>query len=291
MIENPFRMSESVGKKEDKPAKRVSAVTVDGRKSTVLLERGGDSIGHGKYGNVRRVRAEVILPRKIPSRWTERFRTAGNMVVKEYDETRVSEEHIRHIFHMHELLRGLGIATWNTFRRIEGQDAILMTDGERDGAMTVAYNSSKSRDALFERPFLSLENFEEAVGKALDDIATANVHGIYLHGDSWFANLRECSDREEETGRTGTIEKLYIGDFDRVRTGLEENPDLAKGNVKQFVEFIDDVLLSVCLGKDKASYRQALSDIVSEHFPGLENSRDEKKGTWRVESRTAEPAI
>lgn len=292
MSEHPFHLSEYAGKNMHNSEDCVVAVAADGRKSSVRIIKGEDGlIGHGEYGTVRRVQAEVVFPRMIPTREREQFRLVGNMAVKEYDQSSVSEENIRHVFRIHDLLRSLGISTWNTFRHIEGQNALLMTDGERDGAMTVAYNASESRDSLFERPFLSLENFEEAVGTALDDIAIANTNGIYLHGDSWFVNLRELAGCEEGSERTGTIEKLFIGDFDRVRTGLEGNPDLVKGNVKQFVEFVDDILLSVCLGKDKSSYVQALSDIVSEHFPGLENSRDEKTGVWRVEPRTSEPAI
>lgn len=260
--------------KKGRVTERHVATTADGRTHSVDITGMHDElIGAGGYGSIRRVDADVVKPRKFPFRFRESSKSAGNMVVKEYNGIRGSEQHLQHVLETHRTLRGLGISTWNTFRRLQGERSILMTDGERDGSVLFSQNVSTSASVFDYRKLVSLERFPDAVGDGINSVEAANRNGVCLPGDSWFAGVDVRTDagsdgREALVGDTGTLKRILVGDLDNILVG-SPSANVSSKNCLDFESFVGQVVVSKCLREEvHSAYHKELGRMMEARFPG-----------------------
>ncbi len=253
----------------EKPTKkeRYVAVKADGRKHRVDISgMQSDLIGSGGYGMIRRVDADIVRPREFPFRLREGSRAVGNMVVKELYGIWATEEHLRRSLDVYQAIRKVGIDTWNTYRRLEGEPAILMTDGERDGSVVFSKNVSVSREAIDSRSFHEIDGFVEVVSKAMESLARANEHGIGLSGDAWFAG---ADVPESDEAISVDLRRIFVGDFDIVLVGAKVNDSFISKNCLDFESFVGETLIPICLVGDRhQAYRETLGHMMESRFPG-----------------------
>ncbi|NTW90094.1 MAG: hypothetical protein HGB37_04280 [Candidatus Moranbacteria bacterium] len=256
-------------------AERRTAVAASGRSSDLFLETVEESIGAGNYGVARRVEATVVDANR-----SEGGRYAGSYVIKDFHPWMNQKDNAAETIRKHEYFRSNGFDTWRTVRRLEGRDSVLMTDGEREGALIITQNMSKSLELFSEHKLAHIDNLYEAVTKGLDNVLLADQLGVRIPEDAWMVNLDvPLSVGSDENGNPtrslasdrGGMIRIFIGDFDSFddpQAGKESDMTSLEG-FRATVEFIFHATLDPSAWRESQSI---LDETIEEKCGSVENS-------------------
>jgi len=110
----------------------------------------------------------------------------------------------------YQLIKESGFPTFDFYELTEEGNAIVMTNGNRNGRSLIAANNRcPAGDAILENGGLNdISNFDTFLKGAFDIVSSATERGIYIHGDAYLFSVADNSQSSDL--------KPLIGDFDFV---------------------------------------------------------------------------
>lgn len=274
MTENITTISgKDIGDKTNKIATRV-----EGRASKIILKEGQeeDQIGSGRFGNVYKTNIAIIND-------GEKKRTVGkSFAVKEYKGT-VGNPREKALTIYKELKQN-NIPTWLTYRSLDDDRSILMTDGERDGSMIISITGeSKSKNKLIENQLNKIENFDEVLLTGIKTAISAGNAGMQLHADAWFADFtplvmpKKLFQIIRTRDNSAKLNSIFIGDYDKIisRSLIKKDETIPEDKIEQTQEsdrainlfslmvFINNLLKQIVKKRSRKKYLKLASTMIN----------------------------
>lgn len=247
---------------------RKKLVHASGRFTEALVEE-KEYIGHGIFGVVKKVEASFG---EVEG---EKNRT---FAVKQFH----NEEYVDNSIAVHTALKKAGVETWSTYRRVDGEPAVLMTYGGQEGAQLISPSGeSQGKEKYKEKKIDEIEGFEKAIQKAIDNAKLAGENGILVPGDAWFASVKE-RENTDPNQRKASIQHLFIGDYDDV--GIDFKPSFrSRETQRKYSSIIHEDIFE----KEYAIYRNLYSlycfvDVFSDQFFSEEIPESVKSGFLQI---------
>ena len=233
---------------DDAEMSRKKVVSATGQEAELQLKGVEKKIGIGNYGVIDRVEARFLHP-------DGRERDIGNFILKTFLSEEKGVAYATEATKKHQYLRAHGFDTWRTVRYVEGEGVIFITDGERDGSLIVAENTSRSLDLFQEKKLDVLEEFSQCVANGLRNVWLADELEAWIPEDAWMMNLhvplstaKDIFGKEKKciSGSQGLMKRVFIGDLDEIN---DKKVREYKGmtNLEQFrfyMEFMIQALLN-----------------------------------------------
>jgi hypothetical protein len=283
----------------------------EGRQSKVRFE-GGEKIGEGHYGEVyvTQLSLERAQAEKDEARIKEIKKT---FAVKEFKGSKESGKGLaEEALKKYEKLKELGIHTFSTYRVIEGENKIIMTDlSSPDSLVLSASLTDNSAGKNFfhsqEDPIDELGATPELLQRLVEDVLKAARGGLRIAGDAFFYKLSVPSKRDKkplflykalhaltanlvkEKVKTSVLEDVVVGDFDNVEIfeKVDDKRDLRLENLvavrASFLMFLSEYSSPSAKKKNLTLFDEIIRSVLPESTAEAELEKIREKSKMKFE--------